>query len=472
MKRLTLSAGILAAAQVGGQLIGFLMLAIVSRKIGPGYLGAYTFSLNLVGYVGLATTVGLPILGLREVSQSPSDRRRVLLETVTARVLLSLLLGGALVAASSWIAPSPATRALLPILASKLLIDALTLNWYLQGGGRNKIVAACEFLSQIAYAAALIPLLANGLEGARGYAIANLAGFAVAALLMLIVVARDAGRRLGRVTVARLKARITRSTPFLWWVALTQVYYSTDLILVEYIGGDRKAGLYAAASKLPLSVIGVAALWFTVSMPAVARLYARAEIGAIRQQTRLAATAAVVAGLPFILLGPLFAKDLCIAIFGARFAGSWPALAVLSASVAVSFMQIVVTSVVMGAGRERPYVRSMAFGAGANVVLNLALIPVIGIIGAAISTMVAESIVLAAGLAQMAHVIGRVHVRWRAVLDSGLIAGVVGAITLLVRHEAGFLAAAGCAMLLYGGVIGFCTLRNRRWLIAWLGSAA
>lgn len=472
MRRLTLNAGMLAAAQVGGQLIGFVMLVIVSRRIGPAYLGAYAFSYNVVGFIGLAAVMGLPVLGMRDVSEPGTDRRRVLIETVTALVLLALILGGVLIAISPWLAPSHASRVLLPILTIKLLIDALTLTWYLQGTGHNAVVAASQFIGQIAYVAVLLPFLANGLTGAVHYAIANLIGLAVIAAIVLVLVVRAVGLPFGRAGIKCIRTRIARSRPFLWWLALTQIYYATDLILVTYLAGDRRAGLYAAASKLPLGVIGVAALWFTVSMPHIARLHSSDQTDEIRHQTRVAATAAIVAGLPFVVLGPIFARYISITIFGPRFAGSGPALAILSASVAVSLLQIVVTSVVMGAGRERPYVRMMALGAAANVMLNLILIPLIGIVGAAISTLVAESLVLIAGITQMRHVIGPPQVRWRAIGEAAATALVAGSIALLLRHEAGFVAAAIGAILVYAVVIAFRTVRDPGWLNAWLGNAS
>lgn len=467
-----MSAAMLAAAQVGGQLIGLAMLVIVSRRIGPAYLGAYAFSYNIVLYVGLATTIGLPVLGMRDVGQPGADRRRVLVDTATTRVFLALILGGSLVALSPWIAPSTASRVLLPLLAIKLLTDACTFDWYLQGTGRHAVVAISRFVGQIAYAAALLPLLAYGLTGARNYVIANLIGLAVTAAIMFPLAVRDSGLPFGKINIKPITRRLARSTPFLWWIALTQVYYSTDLILVTYLAGDRNAGLYAAASKLPLSVIGVAALWFTVSMPETARLHSTSQTPVIQQQTRVAATSALVAGLPFILLGPLFATDIVKTIFGIRFAGAGPALAILSASVAVSLLQIVVTSVVMGAGRERPYVRAMSLGAAANVGLNLVLIPSFGIVGSAVSTIVSESIVLVAGLTQIMHVTGPLQVRWQAIGESAVTACLAGSIALIIRSEAGFIPAAISVLGVYAAVIAFRTIRDPQWFNTWLGSTS
>ncbi|HWY17136.1 MAG TPA: oligosaccharide flippase family protein [Solirubrobacteraceae bacterium] len=467
-----MSTGMLAAGQVGGQVIGLVMLAIVTRKIGPAYLGAYAFSYNIVAYVGLAATIGLPVLGMRDVGQSRPDRRRVLIDTVAARVLLALLLGAALIFASRWIAPSPASRVLLPILAIKLLIDALTFDWFLQGASRHAVVAASRFIGQIAYVAALLPLLAGGLTGARHYVVANLVGLAVTAAVMLVLALRDVGLRFERPDIRQIRQRLRRSTPFLWWLAMTQIYYSTDLILVAYLAGDRQAGLYAAASKLPLSVIGVASLWFTVSMPETARLHSTAQVDAIRNQSRIAATTAIVAGLPFILLGPIFATDIARTLFGARFAASGPALAILSASVAVSLLQIVVTSVVMGAGRERPYVRAMSLGAAANVALNLLLIPLLGIVGAALSTIVAESVVLIAGVVQILHVTGRFEVRWRAIGEAAATGAIAAACALLIRLEVGVAAGALSVIAIYVSAVAMRTMRNPHWLGAWLGSAS
>jgi O-antigen/teichoic acid export membrane protein len=470
VKRLGIGAGMLAAAQVGGQLIGLVMLALVTRRIGPAFLGAYAFSYNIVAYVGLAATVGLPILGMRDVSQAKHDRRRVLVDTVGARVILALLLGTTLVALSRWLAPSAASSVLLPILAIKLLIDALTFDWYLQGEGRHAVVAASRFIGQIAYAFALLPLLAGGLTGTRHYVIANLLGLAVTALVMLLLAVRDVGLRFEAPSIIQIRQRVRQSAPFLWWVALTQVYYSTDLILVAYLAGDRQAGLYAAASKLPLSVIGVASMWFTVSMPETARLHLTGQINSIRDQSRVAATTAIVVGLPFVVLGPIFATDIATTLFGPRFAASGTALAILLASVAVSLLQIVVTSIVMGAGRERPYVRAMSLGAAANVALNLILIPSLGIVGAAISTIASESIVLVAGVVQMLHVTGRLDVRWRSVRDASATAAIAATCALFLRREAGFGAAAVGAIAVYSIAIGARTLRDPRWLNAWIGN--
>jgi O-antigen/teichoic acid export membrane protein len=360
---------------------------------------------------------------------------------------------------------------LLPILAIKLLIDAVTFDWYLQGAGRHRVVAMSRIVGQLAYAAVLVPLLARGLIGARHYVVANLVGLVVTAGIMVVLALRDVGLPSRATRIRPIRARVARSTPFLWWIALTQIYYSTDLILVAYLAGDRKAGLYAAAAKLPLSVIGVAALWFSVAMPETARLHSAAQTDIIRRQARVATTSAVVAGLPFVVLGPIFATDIAKTLFGPKFTGSGPALAILSASVAISFLQIVVTSVVMGAGRERPYVRVMSFGAAANVALNLVLIPLFGIVGAAISTMVAEIIVLIAGISQMTHVTGRLEVRWRAIGEAATTACIAGLVALVIRRDLGFVAGACGALAIYAIAVTPRTMRNPRWLQAWLGSA-
>lgn len=470
MRHLSISAATLAAAQVGGQIIGLAMLVIVSRQIGPTYLGAYAVSYNIVAYVGLATTIGLPVIGMRDVIGAETNRRKVLAETATTRVLLSLFFGAALIATAPWLTSSHATQVLLSILALKLVTDALTFDWYLQGRNRHSVVAASRFIGQIAYAVVLIPLLAGGLIGARHYAIANIAGLAVTAGLMIALVTQDVGLPFGKVSFTQLRQRVRRSTPFLWWIALTQVYYSTDLILVGFLAGNHQAGLYAAASKLPLSVIALASLWFTVSMPETARLHSIEGTAAIRRQTRVASTTAVVVGVPFVLLGPLFATEISTTLFGPKFDGSGPALAILSASVAVSLLQIVVTSVVMGAGRERSYVRVMAIGAAANVVLNLILIPTLGIVGAAISTIVAEGIVLIAGLGQISQVIGRVDVRWRSVADAAVVTCIAGVIALIVRRDAGFATAALSAVTVYAVTIVFRSAREPHWLSDWLGN--
>jgi O-antigen/teichoic acid export membrane protein len=186
----------------------------------------------------------------------------------------------------------------------------------------------------------------------------------------------------------------------------------------------------------------------------------------------MAITTAIIAGLPFIALGPIFATNIATTLFGPKFAGSGPALGILSASVAVSLVQIVVTSIVMGTGRERPYVRAMSLGAAANIVLNLILIPLVGITGAAISTVVSECLVLAAGISQMLAVTGSIEVRWRPIGEAAVTAGLAAVVAVLVRHETGFLSGALGAIAVYVVVIAVRTVRDPRWLKKWLEYAA
>ena len=61
----------LAGATVAGQIIGFVALAIVARRVGPENLGDYAFAAVFTSYVLVVTDLGLSVYGTREIAREP-----------------------------------------------------------------------------------------------------------------------------------------------------------------------------------------------------------------------------------------------------------------------------------------------------------------------------------------------------------------------------------------------------------------
>src|SRR4051794_9544224 len=95
MRRLGFAFAQLATSSLAGQAIGFAVLALVARRVGPANLGAYGFATSCVTYFLLPLS-GLAVLAVREVAQH-RDRARAASGSVVSVLILYLAVVCALV---------------------------------------------------------------------------------------------------------------------------------------------------------------------------------------------------------------------------------------------------------------------------------------------------------------------------------------------------------------------------------------
>jgi len=384
----------MAAASLAGQAIGFIALMVVSRRIGPDNLGAFSFATSLCRFFAIPVNFGISTLAIREIARRPSDATRIAGQVLALRLGLFLVSYAALVALAPVIASDALVQTLLPICGLFVLGDVVGLAWGLQGLQRFVAVALISLGGQVVYGA-LVPLLVDGgPHGAVVYAWLNVVGAMAAAVGSWIWFVRKAGwpalprslRSLGRLWLS--------AAPIGLSFVMIFVYYSLDSVMLGYLRSTYEVGQYGVGYRLVAAIIGFAGLWVTVLFPHAARLY-KLDPVRLGRQIRSAVTLGTVVALPIGVGGSLVATPLMIGLFGAAFANAGAPFAVLIWSAVVVIVSVNFGNVLMACDGERVFAKGVALGALVNIVLNFALIPFWGAIGAAISTVVTEILVMA-----------------------------------------------------------------------------
>jgi O-antigen/teichoic acid export membrane protein len=158
-----------------------------------------------------------------------------------------------------------------------------------------------------------------------------------------------------------------------------------DIVLVAALRGPRDAAIYTAASRfLVLGQFVTQAIAAPVQ-PRLSGALAGGDTGRARSLYALSTTWIVLVSWPLFTLAAAFAPTY-LGIFGAHY-GSHAAIAVvvlLAASMLVASGVGIVDSVIIMAGRTSWNLATTLLAVAINVVLDLALIPHFGIVGAAI----------------------------------------------------------------------------------------
>jgi PST family polysaccharide transporter len=385
------NAGWLLADRLFRLVVGLGINVWIVRSLGAANLGLLGFAQSLVGLIGIISYLGLESIVVRELVRRPGEDGEILGTAATMRGLgasLTLALSGA---AMTLLRPGDSTAITLAlILGGAVMFQALDVidHWFQSRSDFLPFVLARAAAFVLAAGVKVACLIAGASLEALTLAIAG--EFALAAT-MLLVAYRRAGGALSRWRFDPERARIllAQSWPLMLTTAAIVIYTRTDQVMLTLMRGESENGIYAAAQRLSeiLYFIPVAAL--AAANPTLLRTHQQAPEAYRRRLGRLFGVLTWIAiGLAVpISLG---AGVITRLLFGAEFAGSGPVLALHVWAAPAVFLGVAQSNWFIAEGKERGLLLRAAAGAGANVALNLWLIPRFGAVGAAIATLASQ----------------------------------------------------------------------------------
>lgn len=403
-RRLALNAAALAGGGVVAQLCFVTIEAEIARTLGRGSYGIYGAVYAIALAIVLVADVGM---NSKLIEDGARDRSRIghLLGTM---VVLKSLICVAVYPAAIWLLPrfgySPAIVGFFSVFfvyaVLFILLETFAAAYYARERMHINAVfqAATPLAMLVATFAAL--WLAPGLRSVAWAYILG-AGIVVGVWGYLIFV----GER-PKVDF-RQTAYILRGS-YLYGLtsAIYQVSLRLDLMLLSLWSGLGDVGLYVAGDKLADLGLKVGVMYSRVITP---MLFAQSRHGseAYRRSCKIALRAVAVFGMLGCLILALLAKPLLIVVFGASFGSGSDVVGVLALSL---FARLVVTMLqvtLSSSGEHKRRTGSMAFALGAAAAANVTLIPVYGIIGAAVARTIGDAVQVGALLGARNLPIGR-----------------------------------------------------------------
>jgi O-antigen/teichoic acid export membrane protein len=443
LRRLATTGAAYTASSVLSKLIAVALLPLYTRHLTPSDYGAAEVLIAGVIAASIVVRFGLIESLLRFYYQEEERPERVvatgfaaLFWPATAAALIALPFA------------EPISEALLdssqPGL-TRIAIGGLwvfTLYEYLLAVLRVEERARAYFAITIADVIATIPvtvwLVVFEDEGARGLLIGIYGVSAVFAAGMLLARMRELSlvpdlallRRMGRFGLPTMPAELS----------LYALSFIDRIILVRF-AGLAEAGLYALAVKFAQAV-NVIVRGFQLAWPPLA--YSIRDDDEARRAYSLIVTW-FVASCTFVVAGMwLLARWIVRLLAAPEFFESYEAVGLISTGVMLYALYFVLIVVLGRTGRTEFNFPAVAAGTAANVALNLALVPPLGIVGAGIA-LVASYLVLLGLLLVFSQRLFPVPYEWRRIGHAvGLAAVLVAAGELLLPTDGaiGFLSRA------------------------------
>lgn len=406
---------------------GFLVLPILANKLTPTDLGVLALAQSLVTLAWATTSQWLASVVLRELPASRESREMGQFSALLLRGLgiTALFLGAfALLLAAGAEMSGPVRQNYWLILAASvgLVFQNLAVTLY-AAALRPRAFAVVEVLARVGGIALGVILVFEG-HGVHGY----LAGVAGSSLLvggvgLLAAWPRD-GKRVR--SPAGLRSWFDYGFPLGLSAIAGWGLLLVDRYLLAWLGSTAATGIYSVGAVIGDKIISIPAYaFFTAARPLLFKAMEERGRGEVERLIRAYTRVVLILGIPVIaiafVVSPALITMMANPFYYHRAAGVIPIIAIGSLVWAVALFG---NSGLTAARQSRPLVHATTAALVVNVVVNVALIPPYGVMGAAYATLLANIVFLA-----VAQRWSRRHATWRfpwSTLSRGIVAGGAG----------------------------------------------
>ena len=376
---------------VFGIIYPLITFPYISRVLMPENVGKINFGSSVVSYFMLIASLGVTTYAIRECSKVRDNRDK--LQSTASQILsiniLSTLIAYLALAVTLVVArPLDSYRELICIQSATIIFTTLGADWI------NSAIEDFKFIAMRTVGMQIVSLVLMFIF------VHNPEDYIIFALIGVIA---SSGANIINIVYRRkfCKTRLTFQIDWkkhlppiltLFSLILAQtIYCNSDMTMLGLMKGDYEVGLYSTSVRIYNLVNQVVASVAFVVMPQLAISFAKDDFKRVNELLRYALNFIVVLGLPCLVGMNIICSSIIGTLGGNEYLGASTSLHILSLSLACSFIGGWIGNMMMlPSGRDAVCLRSGVISAVLNVVLNIFLIPIYGLNGAAFTTFLAE----------------------------------------------------------------------------------
>ena len=372
----------------------FLLTIYFARVLGVENFGKYEFSIAFYVIFSLISAFGLNKIGTRDIARINAGNPEMVKDYTNN--LISLRFAGSVIsfialAIVASIIPKPLDIKLLIILNGiAILFSFMSLEWFFIGIERMKFVAYSRILKALAFLTFSVIFIRSSSSVLLVPAVRNAAVF-FAIFLLVIIYVKKWGTLKFSFDYDKWKILIIKAYPILVAGIMTKIYLKFDAIMIGFLMGEKDVGLYVAVYRIVLFLIGMRALGIASIFPALSRFAVESK-EKLNELVYLSEKLLIMIAIPIGVGGVILAFKIVPLIFGPAYMKGVAAFQVLIWAFVIMGINFVFPQLQIAMNNQKKYMYISIVGVLTNIVLNFVLIPIMGIAGAAIATVLAEVI--------------------------------------------------------------------------------
>jgi O-antigen/teichoic acid export membrane protein len=418
-RRIFQNFGFLTIGKILGDVFTFAFFVALSRTFGKEGIGLYSFAMALTGFFGVLADFGLYDLSIRDMSRRTGSPEEDYSRIFTLRVILSLLSFSVLLLLLPFLSFSREGKLIITFIGAYQIMYVLVWGF-----------AAVFVAKEAMHIASLLELSLRSVTALVGIAIISAGGGLVITLTTLpavtfaqlfvayAMVANKYGRPRIVMSWSSVAPTLRQAVPYSVSAFLSQLSGRVEVVLLGFFLGAAAAGVYNVAYRVVFFLLFLPYFAGAALFPVASRLYTSSHEqlqGLYHKSLNLI----ILIGLPVscgLWIGSTYLIDL---VFGEAFAEAGAVLGFLAWLVFLTCLKTIFGTFLMSCDRQTDRTMSQCAAACVNVLASIALIPAFGVKGAALATVVSETLLVILLGARLGAVLG-----WKRLTSSSIISWV------------------------------------------------
>lgn len=381
-RRVFKNTAVLTSADVFGRLMRFALAIVIARSLGPAGYGIYAFAFSFAEVYGVLSDFGMSNLIIRDTSREKKYLPRylgniLLVEAIISAIAYALLF---LLVGLMDLPSVTATVVYIAVLSYALTAFATILRATFKAHEKMEYDAVLSIIQQSVTVVLGVAALYLG-YGLIALSFAFIIGSAFNLVVSLVLVSSKFARPKFTLN-GRFLRYLLKEAPSLGLVVFfTLIYYKVSTLLLSFIQGDAATGWFNAAYTMAISLTFLPAAFMGALFPVISAFHESSRaLARITYQESFRYM--VIFGLPLAFGTTVLADKVIDIIYGAQFYNSVIVLQIVIWSIAVLFLNYVLSTTLTSINLQRVVMYATGLAVVVNVVLNLVLIPVYSYIGA------------------------------------------------------------------------------------------
>ncbi len=376
----------MTAASVLQKIVSFVYFTIVARSIGAEGTGKYFFALSFTTIFVIFVDLGLTNVLVREGAKLKEKLSQYVSSILFVKVFLAVLTYIAAIVTINLMGYEVETRQLVYVAGVTMLFDSLHLSLY----GVLRAIGDLRYEAFAMFASQAITLVLGSIFLWLGYPLIFLM---VAFLIPSILNAGFAMTVVLKKYKISLRPRYDREVltyilpiviPFALAGIFGRVYSYIDSVLLSKLAGDIAVGWYSIPYKITYA-------FQFIPLALVAALYPRFSEYFVHDKKKLQTVFhygikyLLIIALPIAVGIGLLSREIVVILFTEEYLNSILPLQILIGGVVFTFINFVLGALLNACNRQTMQTTLIGIIMVFNIILNVLLIPVLGVSGAAIA---------------------------------------------------------------------------------------
>ncbi|MEJ5961237.1 flippase [Pedobacter immunditicola] len=376
-----------------GKILSMIVGFLIARYLGPVSFGDLSFADALTAIVAAVGTLGLDSFIIREIIKEPNKKNEILGTSLAMRLAVNLLIipisiGIYLLFHEFSDKPGRPLTLIITLLSIASFFKSFNvIDSYFQSQVQSKYVVQVQNIVVILSAVVKIVLVWLNMPLIYFAAAITLDALILAMGLVWMYHIRGFDMRQWTFNWSRAKSLLQQSFPLILSAVMVSIYMKIDQVMLKNVG-SAEVGIYSAAAKISEAWYFIPLAIVTSVFPAIINAR-QTDLDRYHKRLKNLYDLLIFMSLPVAIVLSFFGTDLIHLLYGNRYEGAGPMLSIHIWSGVFVFLGVASSQYLLAEGYTKISFQRTAFGAVANILLNLWLIPLYGGVGASIATLIA-----------------------------------------------------------------------------------